>query len=165
MARLLNEENHSDPFNKEANKLCTTRCQPLSPHTSSIFIPVPVPAPLLFSIEMSPSSDSINVEILSSARRNVHVFSHPRTASNLLCHLLSNQPGWTEAKYHFAPAFDLTRKSLDEGRLGDIEPEQYQQLDKMMRDGLEHLYRDYNRALDEVGLCPLLDSSQRFADR
>lgn len=92
----------------------------------------------------------------SSPRRDVFLFSHPRTASNLLCHLLSNQPGWVETKYHFAGAFDLTREGLDNGPLGAMDPEKRQQLDDAMASGMQALAGDQQAAIDNVSLYSLL---------
>ncbi|CEJ92241.1 hypothetical protein VHEMI07901 [[Torrubiella] hemipterigena] len=85
---------------------------------------------------------------ISSPRRDVFLFSHPRTASNLLCHLLSNQPGWVETKYHFAGAFDLTRAGLDNGPLGALDTEKRKELDEAMSSGMQALEHDQQAAID-----------------
>lgn len=92
-------------------------------------------------------------QISNHKRRDVFLFSHPRTASNLLCHLLSDQPGWIQAHYHFETAFKFIRKSLDQGPITDISREQYQQLQDLLSEGVAKLYRDRDKAIVEVSLC------------
>ncbi|CZT21422.1 uncharacterized protein RCC_07285 [Ramularia collo-cygni] len=53
-------------------------------------------------------------------QKRVFLFSHPRTASNLLVRLLSNQPDWETSDYLFFDAFQYTRDAFDGLELEDV---------------------------------------------
>ncbi|KAF7192415.1 hypothetical protein HII31_06447 [Pseudocercospora fuligena] len=59
--------------------------------------------------------DSKNAE--SNSPRDVFFFAHTRTASHVLCRLLSDQPGWGQSNYHFFEAFNFARKAYGWGPL------------------------------------------------
>lgn len=73
-----------------------------------------------------------------SDRRDVFLFGHPRTASNLLCRVLSKQPDWTQPDNSFMSAwvqslkFRKARQGLQyvDGELTEIQAAQRGALDK-----------------------------------
>ena len=53
--------------------------------------------------------------------RDVFFFPHIRTASHVLCRLLSGQTEWApQSDYHFKRAFDFARESFNWGPLTDV---------------------------------------------
>lgn len=82
-----------------------------------------------------------------SRRRHVFLFTHPRTASNLLCRLLSDQPNWMQAEYHFRNAFTFARRSFNWGPVIDIDEEQRVTFANLLQDGYNELqqFRDATR--------------------
>jgi hypothetical protein len=46
-------------------------------------------------------------------QRRAFLFSHPRTASNLLTRILSGQPNWCISDYHFFDAFQYARNNFN----------------------------------------------------
>ncbi|KAK2865067.1 hypothetical protein FQN49_003945 [Arthroderma sp. PD_2] len=81
--------------------------------------------------------------------RDVFLFSHARTASNLLCRLLSDQPGFMQSEYHFQPAFLFARKSFDWGPLTDITDEQRREFDELHQEGMNNLQKARDAAIAE----------------
>ncbi|KAK3191507.1 hypothetical protein K4F52_002322 [Lecanicillium sp. MT-2017a] len=81
--------------------------------------------------------------------RDVFLFSHPRTASNLLCRLLSDQPGWAQSSYHFADAFTFARKSFNWAPYEDITSEQRQEFENLLQKGLSKLEQARASAAEE----------------
>ncbi|KFY08125.1 hypothetical protein V492_06524 [Pseudogymnoascus sp. VKM F-4246] len=71
--------------------------------------------------------------------RDVFLFSHPRTASNLLCRLLSDQPGWIQSEYHFFDAYQFIRKSFNWGPITGITNEQRQKFEDLLQRGFVEL--------------------------
>jgi hypothetical protein len=53
-------------------------------------------------------------------QKRAFLFSHPRTASNLLTRILSDQPDWQVADYLFFDAFQYTRDAFSGRRLEDV---------------------------------------------
>ncbi|KAK5996009.1 Pyrrolopyrazine biosynthesis cluster protein F [Cladobotryum mycophilum] len=87
-----------------------------------------------------------------SQRRDIFLFSHPRTVSNLLCRLLSNQPGWSQSDYHFLKAFSFMRNSLHGTTpFPDMTPEQREAVDGLLQKSFDRLQqaRDTAVAKDE----------------
>ena len=82
--------------------------------------------------------------------RDVFLFSHPRTASNLLCRLLSDQPGWIQSEYHFQDAFKFARKSFNWGPITDITHEQRQEFEHLLQRGFNKLQQVREAATTEV---------------
>jgi DNA-directed RNA polymerase subunit L len=50
---------------------------------------------------------------IPSPKTRVFFFSHPRTASNLLVKLLSEQEGWSYSDYNFHPAYQYAIRNLN----------------------------------------------------
>ncbi|KAK4635689.1 Pyrrolopyrazine biosynthesis cluster protein F [Fulvia fulva] len=67
------------------------------------------------------------------------LFSHPRTASNLLTRMLSAQPDWQVSDYLFFDAFQYTRDAFWGVDLDDAPVSARQEHDKLMDQGHERL--------------------------
>lgn len=86
-------------------------------------------------------------------QRRAFLFSHPRTASNLLTRMLSGQSQWRITEYHFFDAFHFGRANFD-----DIEEEAKLEADKkhgydnLIEEGRRRLAESLDSAAREVGL-------------
>ncbi|KAL4750529.1 hypothetical protein BDW72DRAFT_193748 [Aspergillus terricola var. indicus] len=81
--------------------------------------------------------------------KDVFFFAHTRTASHVLCRLLSNQPGWIQSNYHFKRAFDFARESFGWGPLTDVSRQQRQDFEKLLQDGFDEIQLELRSAATE----------------
>lgn len=84
--------------------------------------------------------------------RDVFLFSHPRTASNLLARLLSDQPGWVQADYHFQSTFIFAEKTLNRTPITQLSDEQRSMYREMLCQGMETLAKARDDAIANVSL-------------
>lgn len=82
--------------------------------------------------------------------RDVFLFSHPRTASNLVTRLLSAQPGWIQTEYHFQDAFQFARKSYPRDEAHEIACENRQQFRDLFNKGFLRLCQERDAAIAKV---------------
>lgn len=82
-------------------------------------------------------------------RKDVCLFSSARTLSNLLCHMLSAQPGFDHASYHFHNAY---LKALLEVRKGPefVTPGLKVEVEKSIQEGFQDLQNDIKKAHENV---------------
>ncbi|KJZ74635.1 hypothetical protein HIM_05985 [Hirsutella minnesotensis 3608] len=85
-------------------------------------------------------------------RRDVFLFSHPRTASNLVTHLLSQQPGWAQSEYHFRRAFHYARRALYGSEHRQLTCEQRQEFEDLFQRGFSRLCQ-VRDAASKQGKC------------
>ncbi|KAJ5219200.1 uncharacterized protein N7498_001299 [Penicillium cinerascens] len=81
--------------------------------------------------------------------RDVFFFAHTRTASHVLCRLLSNQPGWVQSDYHFKRAFDFARESFGWGPLADVSDQKREDFEKLLQEGFDEIQLDRKSAAIE----------------
>ncbi len=82
--------------------------------------------------------------------RDVFLFSHPRTASNLLSRLLSDQPGWVQTEYHFQSTFIFAEKALNRTPITEFTDEQRSEYGEMLKQGMESLDQALHDAVAKV---------------
>lgn len=86
-----------------------------------------------------------------ASHRDIFLFSHPRTLSNLLCRLLSHQPGWSQSAYHFDDPSEFAIKSFGWGPLSEAAPEQRQEFTRLVQASIDKLQEIRETATREVG--------------
>lgn len=86
----------------------------------------------------------------SDGPRDVFFFAHTRTASHVLCRLLSNQPKWTQSNYHFFHAFEWARKTFGWGPGSGISPQHRKDFEKLLQEGFEEIQQARSSAANEV---------------
>lgn len=98
-------------------------------------------------------SESLRPGQVTTVRRtqpDVFLFSHSRTASNLLCRLLSEQPGWIQSEYHYQDAFIWARKSFNWGPVAELSEQQRQRFEQLIRKGHDGLDQARSTAISNV---------------
>lgn len=86
-------------------------------------------------------------------QRRVFLFSHPRTASNLLIRMLSGQSGWQITTYHFLERFQFLRETLDDTKakdITDVEADVRMRCDSLSQQAREKLQQSLDVAVREV---------------
>ena len=83
-------------------------------------------------------------------RRDVFYFAHTRTASHVLCRLLSTQPGWEHSDYHFKRAFDFARDTFGWGPLNDASEQHREGFEKLLQEGFDEILREREVAVNKV---------------
>lgn len=83
--------------------------------------------------------------------RDVFFFPHTRTASHVLCRLLSKQPDWTQSNYHFFTAFNFARDKFgwDPRKFGTSKDRK--DFENLLEKGFEEIQHDRKSAHTEVG--------------
>ncbi|KAK4629745.1 Pyrrolopyrazine biosynthesis cluster protein F [Fulvia fulva] len=94
----------------------------------------------------TPRSDNI---------RDVFFFAHTRTASHVLCRLLSKQPGWNQSNYHFFHTFKWARKTFGFGPASGISPQHQKELERRLQEAFDEIQRARSSAAEE-NRCILL---------
>jgi hypothetical protein len=104
------------------------------------------------------STDTMKEELLQrpattqpKKRRDVFYFAHTRTASHVLCRLLSTQPGWEQSDYHFKRAFDFARDAFGWGPLNDASKQQREGFGKLLQQGFDEIQDEREAAANKVG--------------
>ena len=87
--------------------------------------------------------------------RDVFFFAHTRTASHVLCRLLSNQPGWSQSDYHFFHTFEWARKTFGFGPGSGILQQHLKELEQRLQEGFDEIQQVRRSVANEVGLKPL----------
>ncbi|KAK2871817.1 hypothetical protein FQN49_002793 [Arthroderma sp. PD_2] len=82
-------------------------------------------------------------------RKDLFLFSHIRTASNLLYRLLSNQPGWTQSKNHFTDAFLYAKECFNWGAISSISDEERRHFEHLLQQGYDGLKQMREAAVRE----------------
>jgi hypothetical protein len=82
--------------------------------------------------------------------RDVFYFAHTRTASHVLCRLLSTQPGWEQSDYHFKRAFDFARDTFGWGPLNDASEQHREGFEKLLQEGFDEILREREAAANKV---------------
>lgn len=84
-------------------------------------------------------------------QRRVFLFSHPRTASNLLTRMLSGQSEWHITDYHFFGAFHFGRENFkDVSGIAELEADKRDQYDALMDEARRRLESSMEDAAGEV---------------
>lgn len=83
--------------------------------------------------------------------RDVFYFAHTRTASHVLCRLLSTQPGWVQSDYHFKRAFDFARDTFGWGPLSDASDEHRKGFENLLQEGFDQILQERQSAASKVG--------------
>ncbi|KAF2758771.1 hypothetical protein EJ05DRAFT_510657 [Pseudovirgaria hyperparasitica] len=73
-------------------------------------------------------------------QKRVFLFSHPRTASNLLTRILSKQPDWNISDYIFFDAHQYTRDTFDGIALEKVSRATWAEHTKLINHGHNHLH-------------------------
>jgi hypothetical protein len=118
------------------------------------------------------STDTMKEELLQrpaatqpKKRRDVFYFAHTRTASHVLCRLLSTQPGWEQSDYHFKCAFDFARDTFGWGPLNDASKQQREGFEKLLQQGFDEIQDEREAAANKVGRPICAVSFARFTVR
>jgi hypothetical protein len=82
--------------------------------------------------------------------RDVFLFSHPRTASNLLSRLLSDQPGWVQTEYHWQTTFMFAEKTFHHVPITEFTEEQRHEYGSMLQSGMESFDKAHQDAIENV---------------
>ncbi len=97
------------------------------------------------------NTNESNGNVVRRARgQDAFLFAHTRTASHVLCRLLSYQPGWVESNYHFKRAFDFARDSFGFGPLTDVSSQQRLDFEKLLQQGFDEIQLERRSAATEV---------------
>lgn len=92
-------------------------------------------------------------------QRRAFLFSHPRTASNLLTRMLSGQTQWRIANYQFFDAFHYGREHFSDVRkMDDVEADKRSRHDILIEQGRRKLKDSFDSAAREVGSPVPVDS-------
>ena len=82
--------------------------------------------------------------------RDVFYFAHTRTASHVLCRLLSTQPGWVHSDYHFKRAFDYARDTFGWCPLNDASERSREGFEKLLQLGFDEILNERESAANKV---------------
>ncbi len=93
--------------------------------------------------------ERIPAKMTVQRRKDAFLFSSPRTLSNLLCHMLSAQPGWAQASYHYHDAFLYAFKEFVKGP-EFVTPEVEAEVNKRLEDGFQNMKSDMDKAHSDV---------------
>jgi hypothetical protein len=93
-------------------------------------------------------------------RRDVFYFAHTRTASHVLCRLLSTQPGWEQSDYHFIRAFDFARSTFGWGPLNGASEQQRESFEKLLQQGFDEILLEREAAFNRVGRLSVPSTAQ-----
>lgn len=80
-----------------------------------------------------------NIELLSLDVTSQASIQACAAQLNLLCRLLSAQPGWVQSEYQFLAAFSYARETFNFGPLTSISHAQRQHLDSLLQQGFDSL--------------------------
>jgi hypothetical protein len=83
--------------------------------------------------------------------RDVFYFAHTRTASHVLCRLLSTQPGWEQSDYHFKRAFDFARNTFGWSPLNDASEQHREGFEKLLQEGFDEILCEREAAANKAG--------------
>lgn len=82
--------------------------------------------------------------------RDVFYFAHTRTASHVLCRLLSTQTGWEYSDYHFKRAFDFARDTFGWGPLNDASKQHRNGFENLLQEGFDEILSEREAAASKV---------------
>jgi len=84
-------------------------------------------------------------------QQRVFLFSHPRTASNLLMQMLSGQSQWQVASYHHLDSFQFLRETAKHAKdMAELGADVEERHDMLLRQAREKLQESLESAAREV---------------